>query len=58
MSTLKTIGRAIGGLLAGGLTYYFWDMTRPGDPYYYSIGAAVVVAIMTFLILHFVGKES
>ena len=54
----KEIVRGIIALIIAGLMFYLWSEVRPEDPEYYSYGAAIVVGIMSFLVLHFIGKEN
>lgn len=57
MVELKDIGRAILGLLGGYLVAIFWLQARPGDPEYYPWVIGFVIALVVFLLLHFMGKE-
>ena len=54
---LKDVGRGILAILAGYLIYQMWSSTRVNDPEYYSLGAAIIGAIVVFILLHLIGKE-
>ena len=55
---LVSIARILVSLVAGGIMFYFWSTWRPNDEKTVSIGAAVVVVVLCFVLLHKLGGEA
>ena len=58
MSTAKEIVRGIIAIILAVMMFYFWGNVRADDPEYFKYGAAIIVGIMSFAVLHFIGKEN
>lgn len=58
MSAAKEVIRAIIAIIFAAMMFYFWGSVRVDDPEYYKYAAAIVVGVMSFAVLHFIGKEN
>ena len=58
MGAAKEVVRAIIAVVIAVLMFNFWTGVRTNDPEYYKYAAALLVGVLTFAILHFIGKEN